>query len=582
MKLLIVESPAKAKKIAGFLDDSWTVEACRGHVRDLPVYDLGVNVDAGFQPQYEILVGKTNLVKRLLKAIRQADAVYLATDPDREGEAIAWHLLQLAGNLKDKPVYRAVFNAITANAVKQALEEPRELDQALVDAQNARRIIDRLVGYLVSPVAVKALDKKTLSAGRVQSVALRLVVDREREIDAFEPETYWTIRALVDADGTQFEAKLHRLKGADARFSTRQHAASIVKRLQDAQLWVSKVGQTHKHRQPLPPFTTSSLQQAAAKGLGLSPDRVMGLAQTLYESGLITYHRTDGVAVAPEAQTVARDVIGREYGQDYLPATPPTYTAKTDHAQEAHEAIRPTDINHLPDETATGDGAKLYALIWRRFIASQMNPALYTLTGILIHAGQTTDKPFPLAFQALGRTLIFDGFLRVYEEPSDDESTTATETTLPLLKEGQPLGQANLTIDEGQTRPPSRFSEAGLIGALERYGVGRPSTYASMVSLIKDKGYVTLTKRQLIPTETGTTLGTFLTERFPQVFDVGYTARLEKALDRVATGDMQGQTVLSTFWRGFQPQLKTATEHALAQVKARHTPKPLVLYPTED
>lgn len=582
MKLVIVESPAKAKKIAGFLGMGWKVEACRGHVRDLPETELGVNVDEHFRPQYEVLPGKGNLVKRLVKAIREADEVYLATDPDREGEAIAWHLLQLAGNLKGKSVYRAVFNAITESAVKAALAEPRPLDEALVEAQSARRIVDRLVGYLVSPVACKALDGR-LSAGRVQSVALRLVVERECEIDGFVTETYWTLRALLNAEGVEFEAKLHRLKDADVRFTAREQAEKVVGLLSGATFWVGKAGQTLKLRHPLPPFTTSSLQQAASKGLGLSPEKTMQLAQTLYEQGLITYHRTDGVAVAPEAQTSAREIILRDYGDAYLPPTPPTYKVKAANAQEAHEAIRPTEVSKLPEEQDDGDGAKLYALIWRRFIASQMNPARYTLTGALIHAGKSTDKPFPLIFKAQGRELTFDGFLRVYEEPDDGDADDADAGgSVPALKEGQALGLVELPIDKAQTRPPSRFSEAGLVQVLEKHGVGRPSTYAGMVSVVKSKGYVALKQKRLVPTDTGVKLCDFLVERFPQVFDVGYTARLEAALDRVAAGSMNQQDVLSTFWRGFQPQLKTATEYALAQVKARQSPKPLVLHPAEE
>ncbi|MBZ0282559.1 MAG: type I DNA topoisomerase [Anaerolineae bacterium] len=570
MKLVIVESPAKAKKIAGFLGNGWTVEACRGHVRDLPETELGVNMDQGFRPQYQVLPGKGNLVKKLVKAIRVADEVYLATDPDREGEAIAWHLLALAGDLKGKPVFRSAFNAITESAVKAALAEPRPLDEALVEAQGARRIVDRLVGYLVSPVACKALDGR-LSAGRVQSVALRLVVEREREIAGFRPETFFTLKARFEADGTSFEANLHRLKDTDVRFTSREQAEKLVGLMQGAAFWVGKAGQTLKLRNPLPPFTTSSLQQAASKGLGLWPEKTMTLAQTLYEQGLITYHRTDGMSIAQEAQAAARVNIQRDYGDAYLPPTPPTYKVKSANAQEAHEAIRPTDVSRLPDESADADGAKLYALIWKRFIASQMTPARYTVTAALIHAGKSQDKPFPLIFKAQGRELIFDGFLRVYQEPVDvDETDEANETGhVPVLKEGQALTLLELPIDEAQTRPPSRFSEAALVQALEKHGVGRPSTYASMVKVIKDKHYVVLKNKRMAPTETGAKLCDFVVERFPQVFDVGYTARLEAALDRVAAGEMQQSDLLETFWRGFQPQLKTATEYALTQVKAR-------------
>jgi DNA topoisomerase I len=486
MKLVIVESPAKAKKIAGYLGDGWKVEACRGHVRDLPEKELGVNVEQDFRPQYVVLPGKGNLVKKLVKAIREADAVYLATDPDREGEAIAWHLLQLTGDLKDKSVLRAAFNAITKEAVKAALAKPRQLDAALVEAQAARRVVDRLVGYLVSPLACKALDGR-LSAGRVQSVALRLVVEREREIEGFTPETYWTIRALLDAGdvspGTSvFKAKLHRLKDADVKFASRDQAEKLAGLLRGATFWTGKAGQTIKSRNPLPPFTTSSLQQAASKGLGLSPEKTMALAQTLYEQGRITYHRTDAVHVAPEAQATACEVIRREYGEAYLPPTPRTYKTKTTNAQEAHEAIRPTDVSKLPGENPDGDGAKLYALIWRRFVASQMTPARYTVTGALIHAGQAREKPFPLVFKASGRELIFDGFLRVYEEPEDVDVEADEVGIMPALKEGQPLQLVDLPVDESQTRPSSRFSEAALVQALEKRGVGRPSTFASMVN----------------------------------------------------------------------------------------------------
>ena len=512
-------------------------------------------------------------MKRLVKAIRGADEVYLATDPDREGESIAWHILQLAGNLKGKPIYRSAFNAITEGAVKDALAEPRQLDEALVEAQQARRIVDRLVGYLVSPLACKALDGR-LSAGRVQSVALRLVVEREKQIEGFTPETYWTLNANLEATGTALTAHLHRLKNADVRFTAQEQAQKLVGLLQDAHFWVGKAGQTLKLRQPLPPFTTSTLQQAASKGLGLSPEKTMTLAQTLYDGGWITYHRTDGVTVAPEAQTLARTVIQREYGDSYLPPTPPNYKTRTANAQAAHEGIRPTDITRLP-EAKDGEGAQLYGLIWRRFIASQMTPARYTVTGALIHAGKSQDKPIPLTFKAQGRELIFDGFLRVYEEPEDVDAETEAQPTVPALKEGQTLNLVDLPLTESHTRPPSRFSEAGLIQELERLGIGRPSTFASMVGVIKGKKYATLKQKRLSPTPTGIQLCDFVVERFPKVFNVGYTASLEADLDRIASGKLSRLALLNTFWSGFQPQLKSATEFALEQIKARPQPKPI-------
>jgi len=581
VKLVIVESPAKSKKIAGFLGQGWRVEACLGHVCDLPEAELGVEVAADFRPMYEVLPGKGNVVKKLLKAIKDAEAVYVATDPDREGEAIAWHLLKLANVPKDKPVYRALFHAITKDAVREAVAHPRALDVNLVEAQQARRIVDRLVGYLASPLAAKALDGK-FSAGRVQSVCLRLVVEREREIETFKPETFWTLALRLAADGEEFTAKLYRVKGTDSAFKTREPLDKLVPLLQTAQMWVGKAGRSVKARHPLPPFTTSSLQQAASKGLGLSPDKTMALAQTLYEQGWITYMRTDGVSIAPEAQTAARDYIAREHGSDYLPPEPPTYTVKTANAQEAHEAIRPTDINRLP-EVAEGDGAALYVLIWKRFIASQMSPARYTVTGAVIYAGKAPGQPFPMEFRAQGRSLLFDGFLKVYEEPADEGEEGNEETgTLPPLKDNQLLQLVAPQVEDHQTRTPARYTEAALVQALEQRGIGRPSTYASMVKTLKDKGYVKSVQKRLVPTENGIALCDFLTAHFADVLAYDYTARLEESLDRIAMGSTTRLEVLRAFWEGFNPRLGKATEYALAQVKARHTPKPLMLRPAEE
>lgn len=575
MKLLIVESPAKAKKIAHFLGEGWRVEACLGHVRDLPETELGVEVEKDFQPTYEVLPGKGNIVRRLLKAMKDAEAVYLATDPDREGEAIAWHLLELARLPKSKPIYRATFGAITAEAVRGAVEKPRSLDVNLVEAQHARRIVDRLVGYLASPLAAKALDGK-YSAGRVQSVSLRLVVEREREIEVFTSEPFWTLALKLETDGIPFTAKLVRLKGTELPFKSRDLPNKLIAVLQDAVVWVEKAGAKERLRAPLPPFTTSSLQQAAAKGLGLSPERTMTLAQTLYEAGLITYMRTDGVAIAPEAQGVARELIGREYGEDYLPATPPTYAVKAANAQEAHEAIRPTDVHRLP-QGVEGDGASLYGLIWRRFVASQMQPARYHTTGAVIYAGKKQGQPFPMEFRAQGETLLFDGFLKVYEEPLDEGDERETSKVLPPLQAGQTFIQRTPEVTEGAKRAPARYTEAALVQALERRGVGRPSTYAGMVKVIKEKGYVKVEKRRLVPTANGIALYDFLTAHFGDLLAYDYTARLEGGLDEIAAGERTRLDVLQTFWHGFQPQLRTATEYTLGQVKARHTARPLTL-----
>jgi len=557
MKLVIVESPAKAKKIESFLGEGWRVEACRGHIRDLPKDTLGVDVEQNFRPTYTLLSRKGSLVNRLIKAMRGAESVYLATDPDREGEAIAWHLVQLAQLDKSKPVYRSTFNAITESAVKNAVQSPQQLDTALVEAQQTRRILDRLVGYLVSPLACKTLDGK-LSAGRVQSVALRLVVEREQAIDAFTPQEYWTLSAQLQSDDVVFTAQLHRIKGADVRFSSPQQAQKIVDLLQSASFWVGKAGQSLQAHKPLPPFTTSTLQQAASKALGLSPQRTMQLAQGLYEAGWITYHRTDSVALSSDAQDSARDWILQELGEDYLPTTPPSYTSKAQHTQDAHEAIRPTDIGRNPDDMQ-GDGADLYALIWKRFIASQMKPAQFKVTQLLILAGKQTDKPFPLAFKAQGRKQIFDGYLRIYQEPSDDDEEEPTDT-VPFIKQNKVLELVDLPVKQGKTQPPKRFTEASLVKKLEAEGVGRPSTYASMVETIQHKGYAKKQKRYLVPTETGTQLCEYLVSTFPDVFDVSYTAQLENTLDEIASGDTTRLQALQEFWATFQPQLKSAGE----------------------
>jgi len=574
MKLMIVESPAKAKKIAGYLGAGWKVEACMGHIRDLSETELGVEVGQDFRPTYQVLPGKGNLVKRLLKAIKEAEAVYLATDPDREGEAIAWHILDLARPPKNKPVYRASFNAITESAVKAAVAAPRTLDHPLIEAQQARRIVDRLVGYLVSPLACKALDGK-LSAGRVQSVCLRLVVEREREITAFVPETYWTLALELETGSETFNAKLHTLKNAKVIFKSRDQLDQLDKLLSNAQFWVEKSGQTIKTRAPLPPFTTSSLQQAAAKGLGLSPERTMEVAQRLYEAGTITYMRTDGVGVEPEAQTAARELIEREYGALYLPSEPPTYTTKSANAQEAHEAIRPTDVNHLPDEDLDGDGAGLYGLIWDRFVSSQMAPARYQVIGAVILAGAKREQPYPLEFRAQGRVPIFDGFLRVYEEPTDDgeEADDDEGDSLPALQEGESLKLVQTLPGEHQTQAPARYTEAALVKALEQRGIGRPSTYAGMVSTIKSKGYAKISQKRLVPTEKGQALCDFVTQRFPDVFDYSYTSQLEGQLDAVAAGQLTRLELLRTFWQRFQPQLGAAAELAVQQLRHQEAPK---------
>jgi len=569
-KLMILESAAKAKTISHILGPGWRVEATRGHVRDLPQSTLGIEVDADFRPVYEVLPRQANTVRRLLKAIREAEAVYVASDPDREGEAIAWHVLQLADLPPDKPVYRITFTAITERAVKAAVESPRSVDLNLVEAQQTRRIVDRLVGYLVSPVACQALDGR-YSAGRVQSACLRLVVERERQITAFKPETYWTLDVHLKAGTGEFTTQLNTVKQQSVERLNHEQVQSLTKGLTNAIFWVGSVKHGEQRRNPYPPFTTSTLQQAASQALGLSPERSMQIAQRLYEAGQITYHRTDGVDIAPEAQRAALQYIARTYGGDYVPNQPHSYQAKTKHAQEAHEAIRPTDVTHLPEEIE-GDGAALYTLIWQRFVASQMAPARYAVQVVEILAGKTQGQAYPLSFQAKGRRLIFDGFLKVYQEPPDPDAEVEADNPLPFLQEGAALRLVKWLPVERQTKAPPRFTEASLVRELERLGIGRPSTYASMVQTLKQREYAKLQKKRLVPTDTGTILCDFLVAHFPDLFAVPYTAHLEEALDAVARGEATRLAVLKAFWADFTLQLGAAGQAAQQQTKARREP----------
>jgi DNA topoisomerase-1 len=555
-KLLIVESAAKSARIAQMLGSGWRVEATRGHVRDLPQDKLGIQVGADFHPQYEVLPKQANIVRRLLKTIREAEAIYVATDMDREGEAIAWHILQLADLPPDKPVYRVAFTAITDSAVKAAIASPRPLDINLIEAQQTRRLVDRLVGYLVSPLVCEALEGH-YSAGRVQSACLRLVVEREKAIAAFTMENYWTLDAHLKTSTGDFSAQLRTVKGKVIERLTHEQVQLLVKGLQDAVFWVSHVKHGEQHRNPAPPFITSTLQQAASQALGLSPERTMQIAQHLYEAGQITYHRTDGTEVAPEAQRAALQHIARTYGGDYVPNQPHTYEAKTKHAQEAHEAIRPTDLTRLPQEVE-GDGAALYGLIWQRFVGSQMAPARYAVQSAEILAGKTQGQPYPLSLEVKGRTLTFEGFLKVYQEPPDPDAESETDTPLPFLEEGATLHLSEWRPIERHTKAPPRFTEASLVRELEKLGIGRPSTYASMVQTLKQRGYASIKNKRLVPSESGIALCGFLAAHFPDLFDAGYTAHLEHVLDAVARGEITRLAVLQAFWSDFTPQLGAA------------------------
>jgi DNA topoisomerase-1 len=572
-KLMIVESPAKVKKIKSFLGEGWRVEASMGHVRDLPTSDLGVVIADGFRPDYRILKGQENTVRRLLRAIKQAEAVYLATDPDREGEAIAWHILELARPPKKKPIYRVTFNAITKSAVLAAVEAPRQLDTNLVEAQQTRRIVDRLVGYMVSSLVCRALNGR-YSAGRVQSVCLRLVVEREREVRHFQSKRYWTLDAKLNTLGGSLTARLVNIKGTRVEQFTAEQVEGLTRNLAGSVFWVSQVEVVEKNRRPAPPFTTSSLQQAASKALSLSPDQTMRLAQILYEAGYITYMRTDGVAIAPEAQEVARQFIGLNYGAEYVPEPPQTYEARMDNAQESHEGIRPADLSRPPASLGSGQGAELYALIWNRFIASQMADARYSHTHATILIGKGLGKPYPMEFAVQGRTLLFDGFLKVYQEALDEGEEGEDHPTLPELANNQALQFVEWLKQEHTTKAPPRYTEAALVQALEQRGVGRPSTFASMVKLIKDKGYARLDKKRFVPTPQGTALFDFLVEHFPRIFDYDYTSHLETELDRIASGDATRLGILMSFWEAFDPALKAAGQVVEERVAARLQPKP--------
>jgi DNA topoisomerase-1 len=590
-KLVIVESPAKAKTIQKYLGRGFRVEASMGHVRDLPKSDLGVDIDNNFKPVYEVAKGKEKVVAALKKSIRAAEAVYLATDPDREGEAIAWHITQAAGIPRGIPIYRVEFSEITRNAVQQAIAHPRQIDRNLVDAQQARRVLDRLVGYKLSPLLWEKV-RRGLSAGRVQSVAVRLVVEREREIEAFVPQEYWTIEAdlakqiagrksqgadrkdvfravLIERSGK----KLDKFAIGDA-----EAAQLIVDDLEGAAYIVRKVTRKDKRRTPAPPFTTSTLQQEAGRKLGFSAKRTMSVAQQLYEGvdvggedgtvGLITYMRTDSFNVAREAQEEAREVIQKRYGLDYLPEKSPIYRTKSKGAQEAHEAIRPTSSQRTPEALhghLSNDQRRLYDLIWKRFIASQMAAAVFDSTSVDIGAGKALaaagvgDDPY--TFRATGSVLKFPGFLAVYNVSLDEgEEDEDSERRLPPLEEREGLDLERLLPIQHFTEPPPRYTEASLVKELERLGIGRPSTYQPTLSTVVEREYVEVGDKKLLPTSLGRVVTDLLVEHFANIVDYGFTSEMEQQLDDIAEGEKQWGPVLRAFYTPFERTLATARE----------------------
>ena len=568
--LIVVESPTKAKAIAGYAGPGHVARATFGHFRDLPKKELGVDIDDGsFRPHYRVTSAKT--LKILREAAARADTVILASDPDREGEAIAWHVTQaLKKDLKGKRVLRAVFHEITPQAVRAGLAAPRLINQNLVDAQQARRVLDRLVGYKVSPLLWKHIKRPRtgkkppgLSAGRVQSVALRLVVERDREIEAFVPEEYWTLDVELQAASGKFLARLELIEGKAPEMLKQPAVQAIQDDLAGAAWRVGEVEHKQERRYPYPPFTTSSLQQAASARLRWNPKKTMQIAQELYEGvdiggqhmGLITYMRTDSLHIAPEAQQAAREVITR-YWPQALPDKPPAYKTKVANAQEAHEAIRPTGPERIPKtmrESLTPDQAALYELIWRRFIASQMNPALYSVTIVNIPVSGKSGQAY--LFRATGRTLLSPGFLAAYAVDDDEKEL---EKKLPVLQAGEPLRFLRFLPERHMTQPPKRYTQASLIRELERRGLGRPSTYAAIVSTLIEREYVEVQRgrsRTLNSTDIGRQVLDYLLQGFSDLFDYGFTARMEAQLDEIAGGQAQWKGVLRRFWETLGPRV---------------------------
>ena len=557
MKLVIVESPAKAKTINKYLGKDYEVLASFGHIRDLPSKDGSVLPDDDFAMSWEVDAGSKKHVAEIARAVKEADEIILASDPDREGEAIAWHVLDVLREkkaIKDKPVSRVVFNAITKSAITEAMKHPRAIDEDLVDAYLARRALDYLVGFTLSPILWRKLPGSR-SAGRVQSVSLRLVCDREAEIERFKPQEYWSITANLEKSGKVFPARLYAVDGKKTDkldIGTGDEAAAIKAAIDRGDFLVTSVEKKPTRRNPYAPFTTSSLQQDASSRLGFSPSRTMQAAQRLYEAGIITYMRTDGVQMAPEAIAQARGAIEKEFGTAYLPATPRLYQTKAKNAQEAHEAIRPTDMFRHPDASRDleADQLKLYGLIWRRTLASQMRSAEIERTTADIaveNAGRQVE------LRAIGSVVTFPGFLALYgvEAKEDREDDDEDSRELPALSEGDRPALRSCDIEQHFTQPPARYTEASLIKKMEELGIGRPSTYAATVSVLQDRNYVRLDKRALVPEDRGRLVTAFLESFFARYVEYSFTASLEEQLDRISAGEIAWKDVLRAFWTDF-------------------------------
>ncbi len=605
--LVIVESPAKAKTINKYLGKQYVVKASLGHIKDLPKKDLAVDVDNGFTPRYEVIEGKKKLITELKQAAKGMDSIFLAADPDREGEAICYHLQEELETKKNgAKFYRVMFNEITKSSIRKAFEKPLQVNINLVEAQQARRVLDRLVGYKISPLLWDKV-RRGLSAGRVQTVALRLVVEREREIRAFQKQEYWTIDVHLGARKPPlFDARLNKFEGgqiipaplpategeAEGRklpqpeIRSQEVSAAVVADLEGANYVVRSVGTREKRRNPVAPFITSTLQQEAARKLRFSVKRTMGLAQRLYEgielgteglTGLITYMRTDSTRVSDEALGEVREYIGGKFGPEYLPPAPVIYKTKKE-AQDAHEAIRPTSAMRAPDEIAPllqEDELKLYRLIWMRFVASQMNPAVFDQTTIDVAANGKSGNEY--LFRATGSVPKFDGFLKVYEEGKDakDEEDEELKHKLPQVTEGEKLKFRGLEPEQHFTEPPPRYNEATLVKKLEADGVGRPSTYASILSTIQEREYVRKEGGRFSPTELGMVVTDLLLESFNDIFEVRYTAQMEEELDEIEDGKLDWRTALSEFYDRLAEDIQHAEEH-MTDIKRMEKPTDLI------
>lgn len=555
--LVIVESPAKAKTISKYLGKNYTVEASMGHVRDLPKSKLGVDIEENFTPKYITIRGKGELINKLKKAAKKADKVYLATDPDREGEAISWHLANIL-KISEDETCRIVFNEITKGAVKESIKEARKINLNLVDAQQARRVLDRLVGYEISPILWKNV-KWGLSAGRVQSAALKLICDKEEEIKAFEPKEYWTVDCVLKKGRKKFPIKLTKHDNKKIEINNEEEANKIINDLSQNDYRVEKVKKGSRAKNPLPPFTTSTLQQEASKKLNFITKRTMSIAQALYEGvdvkgfgtvGLITYMRTDSVRISEEAQGKAIDFIKQSYGEEYIPKELRVYKGKKN-IQDAHEAIRPSHIEITPEvakASLTPEQYKLYTLIWKRFIASQMSSCELSTNSIDIVNGNYT-------FKASGSTIKFDGFMKVYDYKTEEEDN---DVLLPELEEGEVLESASIEGKQHFTQPPARYTEASFVKLLEEKGIGRPSTYVPTISTLLSREYVVREKKNLIPTELGFIVNNIMCDYFKQIVDVDFTAGMERKLDYIEEGSEEWKSVVGEFFAPLQQAIEKA------------------------